>query len=203
MFPGQPIHHQRLFDMILDPFHEPAKPFLIAPTGYPGTQCLTRASPTCSQPHNRFSNPSDNAGSALRDSLSLALRKKMDAAPLPQRGRQHFRDRMLQPLMTVRDHILDSPQAASFRRDRKAVHDPSLSRFATSAASTLAPTLAVNPEGNLHRPGAHRALLTHFLIPGIRHHVRIRLLQPAFRKRLQGHVQLFDTMVEIVAGENS
>ncbi len=37
MFPGQPIHRQRLLDMILDPFHEPAKPFLIAPTGYPGT----------------------------------------------------------------------------------------------------------------------------------------------------------------------
>ena len=35
MFPGQAIHRQRLLDMILDPVHQLANPFLIAPMGHP------------------------------------------------------------------------------------------------------------------------------------------------------------------------
>ena len=38
MFPRQAIHRQRLLDMILHPVHQPAKPFLMAPTGHPDAQ---------------------------------------------------------------------------------------------------------------------------------------------------------------------
>ena len=134
MFPGQPIHRQRLLDMILDPFHEPAKPLLIAPTGYPGTQCLTSLPDmlTAPQPFQTL----QTRGISTPGQFVPGIAQKMDAAPLPQRGRQHFRDRMLQSLMTVRDHILDSPQATFLQMRQEFRPRPLASRFATSAAST-------------------------------------------------------------------
>ena len=77
-------------------------------------------------------------------------------------------------------------------------------RFPGSPLPPPAPdaTLAVNPDGNLHCPGTHRALLSHLLIRASSntygYDSASRRSANAFRD-----ASSFDTMAEIVAGENS
>ena len=130
------------------------------------------------------------------------IAQKMHAAPLPQRGRQHFRDRMLQSLMTVRDHILDSPQATFLQMRQEFRPRPLAFPVHHFRRQHLTPTLAVNPEGNLHRrertePSSrtcsYRASSsTYGYISSSSRSANV------FRD-----ASSFDTMAEIVAGENS
>ena len=88
MFPGQAIHRQRLLDMILNPVHQLANPFLIASNGpcHPGgTQRLTCLADMlmAPQPFQTL----QTRGISTPGQIVPDIAQKMNVVLLPQRSR--------------------------------------------------------------------------------------------------------------------
>jgi hypothetical protein len=93
-----------------------------------------------------------NDAPALLAGMRQDIAHEMHAATLP-RGVQYFGNGRLEPLMRVRDHQLDAPEAAPCQRAQKLGPESLGLGGADGDAQHLASAIAVDGDGNDHRDG--------------------------------------------------
>jgi len=115
--------------------------------------------------------------------------QEVHIAALPSRAGQDLADRLLEPLVIVRDSKLDAEQATLFERQEKVA--PARPALAVSEidAKDLAPALAVDCHRDQHRLANDHPGLTHPLVAGVEDQIRKGLVQPPMGKGAQGLVE--------------